>query len=118
MYELICLLLQYLCRHLCCVRAIRRFTLFLLIFNNPAGKQIPDEFAVIESRKRPSSRMDPTMCNNITEDDYTNVKLSALRLPTRERLSCMLNTRKVLCSSEKLPRYMIFFNFLNMIHNL
>lgn len=95
-----------------CVRAFWRFTLFLLIFNNPAGRQIPDEFVVVESRKRPSSRMDPTMRSDLTEDDYTNVKISALRLPTRERLSCMLNTRKVLCSSENIPRYMTFFLFL------
>ncbi|VVC39715.1 Toll/interleukin-1 receptor homology (TIR) domain [Cinara cedri] len=48
--------------------------------------------------------MDPIMCGNVMEEDYKNLKISVLQLPTRDRLSCMLNTKKVLCSSEKLPR--------------
>lgn len=50
-----------------------------------------------------------SMNSKITEEDYTNLTMSVLRIPTRERLSCMLNSKKVLPSPEKLPRW---------IHNL
>ncbi|XP_050420863.1 myeloid differentiation primary response protein MyD88 [Adelges cooleyi] len=39
-----------------------------------------------------------------TEDDCSELNISILQLPTRERLSCMLNAKKVLPSPENFPR--------------
>ncbi|XP_001948320.2 myeloid differentiation primary response protein MyD88 isoform X1 [Acyrthosiphon pisum] len=47
--------------------------------------------------------MDPASCSTVSED-FANILISVLRLPTRERLSCMLNATKVIPSPEKLPR--------------
>jgi len=40
----------------------------------------------------------------VTEEDYMKLTISVLRVPTRERLSCMLNAKKVLPSPENIPR--------------
>jgi len=48
--------------------------------------------------------MDSSSCSNVSEEDYRVLNISVLRLPTRERLSCMLNAKKVLPSPENIPR--------------
>ncbi|XP_060848634.1 myeloid differentiation primary response protein MyD88 isoform X1 [Rhopalosiphum padi] len=51
--------------------------------------------------------MDPTSCSTVSDEhlqDFTNSTISILRLPTRERLSCMLNAKKVIPSPENIPR--------------
>lgn len=50
--------------------------------------------------------MDPLFetCLDVTDEDYSKLTIAVLRLPTRERLSCMLNAKKVLPSPENIPR--------------
>ncbi|KAE9529721.1 hypothetical protein AGLY_011817 [Aphis glycines] len=48
--------------------------------------------------------MDLTTVSDEHLQDFANTMISILRLPTRERLSCMLNAKKVIPSPENIPR--------------
>ncbi|XP_025199948.1 myeloid differentiation primary response protein MyD88 [Melanaphis sacchari] len=51
--------------------------------------------------------MDSMSCSTLSDEhlqDFTDLTISILRLPTRERLSCMLNAKKVIPSPENIPR--------------
>lgn len=50
--------------------------------------------------------MDPMTYSSVTEEDYTTLTISVLRRATKDQLSCMLNSNKILPSLENLPRYM------------
>lgn len=43
--------------------------------------------------------------SSVTEEDCMTLNISVLRRDTRDQLSCMLNSNKILPSPENLPRY-------------
>lgn len=52
--------------------------------------------------------MEPTTMNSngiATEEDYKNLNICVLQLPTRDQLSSMLNKGNTLQSSEELQRF-------------